>query len=362
MLNILLDFRCALEEADYYDKSRRIIKVSDFYSTSIDSSVPKQTEQFVIPITQSCVEQLKDTVGYHPHPFSDCKLVCVDLPCSKKEQVKRKKPSEVLKEAVRLFLNRAVEKNSVSISSKEIEELLLDIPTSWERHSDLVVLSVKSFRDPRWRFITNHKTMPQTSIEKTTTSVSQRNNPSPNEPSYHSGRLSSGLTPSSNCKPCREKKCDNGEDDTDTNLKPEYLSLWQVVASALNCKRLAIDQSIACNHYRSSTAVLLLGDNGWVEHVDNGICYVFDVTKCMFSSGNISEKLRVAKFDCRGETIVDLYAGIGYFTLPYLVHTGALKVHACEWNPVAVEALQKGLIANKVEDRCVIHCGDNRKV
>lgn len=29
----------------------------------------------------------------------------------------------------------------------------------------------------------------------------------------------------------------------------------------------------------------------------------------MFSAGNITEKLRVAKFDCRGETVVDLYAG-----------------------------------------------------
>lgn len=37
--------------------------------------------------------------------------------------------------------------------------------------------------------------------------------------------------------------------------------------------------------------------------------YEFDVTKCMFSAGNITEKLRVAGFDCRGETVVDLYAG-----------------------------------------------------
>lgn len=29
----------------------------------------------------------------------------------------------------------------------------------------------------------------------------------------------------------------------------------------------------------------------------------------MFSAGNITEKLRVSQFDCRGETVVDLYAG-----------------------------------------------------
>lgn len=37
--------------------------------------------------------------------------------------------------------------------------------------------------------------------------------------------------------------------------------------------------------------------------------YEFDVTKSMFSAGNITEKLRIASFDCRGETVVDLYAG-----------------------------------------------------
>jgi len=30
----------------------------------------------------------------------------------------------------------------------------------------------------------------------------------------------------------------------------------------------------------------------------------------MFSAGNISEKLRVASFDCRREVVVDLYAGM----------------------------------------------------
>ena len=37
--------------------------------------------------------------------------------------------------------------------------------------------------------------------------------------------------------------------------------------------------------------------------------YMFDVTKCMFSPGNITEKLRVASLPCSGEVLVDLYAG-----------------------------------------------------
>ncbi|XP_049898083.1 tRNA wybutosine-synthesizing protein 2 homolog [Epinephelus moara] len=138
--------------------------------------------------------------------------------------------------------------------------------------------------------------------------------------------------------------------------------LWSAVADGLGAKRLAKMSRISRDGFRSPVVTMLLGEHSWVEHVDNRIRYEFNVTKCMFSAGNITEKLRVAGFDCRGETVVDLYAGIGYFTLPYLVHAGASHVHACEWNPAAVEALQKNLMANGVSDRCIVHQGDNRQL
>ena len=64
----------------------------------------------------------------------------------------------------------------------------------------------------------------------------------------------------------------------------------------------------------------------------------------------------IKKFDCSDEVVVDLFAGIGYFVLPYLgkhpqiiklknfelssfcsVHAKAKHVYACEWNPTSVE-------------------------
>ena len=56
-----------------------------------------------------------------------------------------------------------------------------------------------------------------------------------------------------------------------------------------------------------------------------------------------------------GKTVVDLFAGIGYFTLAYLKHAGAEHVYACEWNPAAVQALTKNLVLNNIEPtRCTI--------
>ncbi|GFS41009.1 tRNA wybutosine-synthesizing protein 2 homolog [Trichonephila inaurata madagascariensis] len=116
------------------------------------------------------------------------------------------------------------------------------------------------------------------------------------------------------------------------------------------------------NKMWSPCVEILRGSDGWVLHIDNKIKYTYDITKCMFSAGNISEKLRIAELSCEGETVVDLYAGIGYFTLPFLIHAKASFVHACEWNPYAVEALSKNLTLNKVKNKCIIYYGDNREV
>lgn len=80
----------------------------------------------------------------------------------------------------------------------------------------------------------------------------------------------------------------------------------------------------------------------------------------MFSWGNLSEKLRMAQMDCKDEVIVDLFAGIGYFVLPFLVRAHAKLVYACEWNPHAIEALRHNLQSNSVAERCIVIEGDNR--
>ena len=62
-----------------------------------------------------------------------------------------------------------------------------------------------------------------------------------------------------------------------------------------------------------------------------------------------------------GQTIVDLYAGVGYYTLPFLVHAGATFVHACEWNPNSILSLKDNLRSNGVDSsRYAIHEGDNK--
>ena len=62
------------------------------------------------------------------------------------------------------------------------------------------------------------------------------------------------------------------------------------------------------------------------------------------------------------EKILDLYAGIGYYTLPALLAHPSTFVYCCEWNPDAVYALKYNLKDNGVEDRAKVKEGDSRLV
>uniref|UniRef100_A0A1I7ZRT5 tRNA(Phe) (4-demethylwyosine(37)-C(7)) aminocarboxypropyltransferase n=1 Tax=Steinernema glaseri TaxID=37863 RepID=A0A1I7ZRT5_9BILA len=138
--------------------------------------------------------------------------------------------------------------------------------------------------------------------------------------------------------------------------------LWRLVAESLNTERVGRKRQIADDELRTPHVDLLYGQHGWVEHIDNGIKFNYDVTKCMFNIGNAAERYRIGELDCHSEVIVDMFAGIGYYTLPFLVNAGAKHVYAVDWNDDATEALKKSLEANDCAERCTVLEGDCRRV
>ena len=136
--------------------------------------------------------------------------------------------------------------------------------------------------------------------------------------------------------------------------------LWHEVANALNVNRLFRKGEIS-GEKRESSAELLIGSNPDVIRIEHGVKFVYRVTDCMFSQGNLNERKRMGDLNLKDENVLDLYAGIGYYTLPMLVRANANHVTATEWNSNALRDLNKGLRKNKVEKRCTVLEGDNRK-
>ena len=135
--------------------------------------------------------------------------------------------------------------------------------------------------------------------------------------------------------------------------------LWSAIASALKVNRIGKIGEII-GEKRESTVELLRGEDDWVVRRENGIDYGYNFTQCMFSAGNVNERRRMGEVGGVEETVVDLFSGIGYYTLPMLVNSQVNHVHCCEWNPNAIRALKWSLDRNNVANRCTIHEGDNR--
>lgn len=141
-------------------------------------------------------------------------------------------------------------------------------------------------------------------------------------------------------------------------------SLWRGLAACFGLRRIALKAEIDNGNTRESRVSMLLNEghlDSWVTVIENGIHYNFDITKVMFCSGNCTERMRYSLFNAKDQVVVDLYCGIGYYTLPLLVHAGAKLVYACELNPHSVAALRKNLdLANISSKRYQILEGDNR--
>ncbi|MDD1693910.1 MAG: SAM-dependent methyltransferase [Methanoregula sp.] len=112
---------------------------------------------------------------------------------------------------------------------------------------------------------------------------------------------------------------------------------------------------------RTPRTEILWGTAGEVHHKESGYTYHFDPQKVMFSMGNRNEKMRIANLIRDGtgnERIADMFAGIGYFTIP-MAGAGA-RVHAMEINPVAFGYLEQNIRENGLTDRVTATLGDCR--
>ncbi len=94
-------------------------------------------------------------------------------------------------------------------------------------------------------------------------------------------------------------------------------------------------------------------NNPIVEHKEHDIIYRFDITKIMFSKGNVNERKHLATLVQSGEVIVDMFAGIGYFSLPIAKHSSVDKIYSIEFNPESYKFLVENIRINHLENRIV---------
>jgi tRNA wybutosine-synthesizing protein 2 len=134
-------------------------------------------------------------------------------------------------------------------------------------------------------------------------------------------------------------------------------------ATVLDCKTVLNDVSGISGIYRTPNVGVIYGPkNTETIHKENGIRFKLNPQKVMFSSGNMDERIRMAKISNKKETVVDLFAGIGYFTIPIAVYSKPKKIFACEINTISYEYLCNNISLNHVTEIVEPLLGDNKEI
>ena len=131
------------------------------------------------------------------------------------------------------------------------------------------------------------------------------------------------------------------------DLAPWRETIGSIYQEVLRVRTVVEDLAKIHGPWRVPEVRRLCGDGTETIHSENGIRFMLDVGAVMFSSGNLEERARIARLTSPGETVIDLFAGIGYFTLPVAVHAKPAKVVACEVNPTAFHYLTENIRVNR---------------
>ena len=134
------------------------------------------------------------------------------------------------------------------------------------------------------------------------------------------------------------------------------------LARYTGAKSVYLDSGKIVGTTRKPMIKLLYGTPGPVTHTENGIRYRMDPAKLMFSPGNVNERIRQGRMLLKDSIVIDMFAGIGYFSLPLARYSQARTIYAAEINPESYEFLCQNIRLNGLGGKINALLGDCRSV
>ena len=152
------------------------------------------------------------------------------------------------------------------------------------------------------------------------------------------------------------------------DIPPELKTHKQIIGEATlkthkNVRTVLAKVGAVTGTYRLRGLELIAGEQKTITvHKEHGCQYQVDVATAYFSPRLSTEHNRVASIVQKGETVVDLFAGVGPFSVLIAKKNPEVKVYAVDINPEAVEFLKKNIRLNRVDKRVIPIQGNARQV
>jgi len=97
-------------------------------------------------------------------------------------------------------------------------------------------------------------------------------------------------------------------------------------------------------------------------HREHGCVFKVDIRTCYFSPRLSYERIRIARQVQPGEVIVNMFAGVGCYSIIIAKHSEASKIFSIDINPAAVQYMRENVKLNRVMERVLPLEGDARRI
>jgi tRNA (guanine37-N1)-methyltransferase len=126
-----------------------------------------------------------------------------------------------------------------------------------------------------------------------------------------------------------------------------------------NVKAVFVQETGVHGDFRLRGLTHVAGENRTCTvHKESGCSFMVDVEKCYFSPRLSGERLRIARLVQPGETVVNMFAGVGCFSIIIAKHVNSARVFSIDVNPSAVGFMRENIRLNRVYGRVIPLLGD----
>lgn len=114
--------------------------------------------------------------------------------------------------------------------------------------------------------------------------------------------------------------------------------------------------------YRLRKLELISGENSPItEYKEHGCTFKVDVINTYFSPRLSTERLRIAKLTEPNEVVVNMFGGVGTFSIIISRYNKSAKVYSIDSNPIAIDMCRQNIEINKLTGNVFPVLGDSEQ-
>jgi len=150
---------------------------------------------------------------------------------------------------------------------------------------------------------------------------------------------------------------------TDTSRKHGQIIAEAIMSVHKNVKTVLAQTSPIYGDFRLRKLEYVAGENKTATvHKESGCLFFVDVEECYFSPRLFYERMRIARQVRNGEVVVNMFAGVGCFSIVIAKHSHVEKVYSIDVNPAAIRYMQENVRLNRVYEKVMPILGDAKEV